>query len=303
MVGEPGSAVAPGDCETYDPPKSEISLDNVLRVQGYRDLTVVRDDVRAIATTMMAKAATLVAPTATFRKVPVDSCEGASLRLCTGVSFKSEIFSHVLRHCDQVLPFILTLGEALDNEVGQHLENGEIVEALFLETAGWLGIETGVPGTCLSSSGPDQKRRTVPDPQARSRIQGMGPAGTKAPVPAFFRHQIAGAAFGKLRHVPQKIPFRSLWVTAAFHPACRGIPALSRCGITPTGNQHDYRTQRPDHHRRKLQHQPQDSRVRAPGSSARVTSTALPIPTWTETRGRSISPMGSPTTRRNRRIS
>ena len=141
MVGEPGSAVAPGDCETYDPPKSEISLDNVLRVQGYRDLTVVRDDVRAIATTMMAKAATLVAPTATFRKVPVDSCEGASLRLCTGVSFKSEIFSHVLRHCDQVLPFILTLGEALDNEVGQHLENGEIVEALFLETAGWLGIE------------------------------------------------------------------------------------------------------------------------------------------------------------------
>jgi hypothetical protein len=141
MAGEPGLAVAPGDCETYNPPKSEISLDNVLRVQGYRDLSVVRDDVRAIATTMTAKATALEAPTATFRKISVDSCEGESLRLSTGTSFKAEVFGQILGNCDHVLPFILTLGEALDNEVGQLLEAGEIVEALFLETAGWLGIE------------------------------------------------------------------------------------------------------------------------------------------------------------------
>jgi hypothetical protein len=141
MAGKPGSAVAPGDCETYNPPRSEISLDHVLRVQGYRDLSTVRDDVRAIATAMTAKGATLAAPTATFRRVSVESCEGASLRLSTGTSFKADVFGQVLRHCDQVLPFILTLGEALDNEVGQLLEKGEIVEALFLETAGWLGIE------------------------------------------------------------------------------------------------------------------------------------------------------------------
>jgi hypothetical protein len=141
MAGEPGSAVAPGDCETYNPPRSEISLDHVLRIQGYRDLSTVRDDVRAIATAMTAKGGTLAAPTATFRKVPVDSCEGASLRLSTGTSFKADIFGQVLRHCDQVLPFVLTLGEALDNEVGRHLEKSEIVEALFLETVGWLSIE------------------------------------------------------------------------------------------------------------------------------------------------------------------
>ena len=141
MAGKPGSAVAPGDCETYNPPRSEISLDHVLRVQGYRDLSTVRDDVRALATAMTAKGATLAAPTATFRRVSVESCEGASLRLSTGTSFKADVFGQVLRHCDQVLPFILTLGEALDNEVGQLLEKGEIVEALFLETAGWLGIE------------------------------------------------------------------------------------------------------------------------------------------------------------------
>ena len=36
---------------------------------------------------------------------------------------------------------MLTLGEAIDTKVMALLESGEIVEALFLETAGWLGVE------------------------------------------------------------------------------------------------------------------------------------------------------------------
>lgn len=141
MAGAAGSTIAPGDCKTYDPPKSDISLNHVLRIQGYRDLSTVREDVRAIAAAMTVKATSLIAPTAIFRKVPVDSLEGASLRLSNGVSLKADIFGQVLSNCDEVLPFILTLGEALDDEVGRMLEKGEIVEALFMETAGWLAIE------------------------------------------------------------------------------------------------------------------------------------------------------------------
>ncbi len=141
MAGEPSSSIIPGDCETYHPPRSEISVKHALRIQGYRDLSAVREDVRAIAIAMTAKAEKLVAPSATYRKVPVDSCEGASLRLSTGTSFNAEIFGQILGHCDQVLAFILTLGEALDDEVGRMLEKGDIVEALFMETAGWLAIE------------------------------------------------------------------------------------------------------------------------------------------------------------------
>jgi len=141
MTGEAGLRVAPGDCTTYNPPKSDISLNHVLRIQGYRDLSSVREDVREIATTMTAKAASLTAPTATFRKVPVDSLDGDSLLLSTGVSLNAGIFRQVLCNCTQVLPFILTLGEALDDEVASMLAKGEIVEALFMETAGWLAIE------------------------------------------------------------------------------------------------------------------------------------------------------------------
>lgn len=141
MSVKAGYRLAPGDCETYGLPKSEISLDHVLRIQGYRDLSTVREDVRNIATAMTAKAASLVAPTATFRIVPIDSLIGDSLQLSTGVSLKAGNFEQILSDCDEVLPFILTLGEALDDEVVSMLEKGEIVEALFMETAGWLAIE------------------------------------------------------------------------------------------------------------------------------------------------------------------
>jgi len=141
MASDTNSAATLGGCQTLDLPMPEISLDKLLRVQGYRDMNSVRADVREIATAMTAKAATLVAPTAMFRRVWVDSCKGDSLKLATGVSLKSEIFGHVLRHCEHVLPFVLTLGEALDHEVGEHLKKDEIVQGLFLETAGWLTIE------------------------------------------------------------------------------------------------------------------------------------------------------------------
>lgn len=141
MAGEANSSIVLKGCESYDPPRPEISLKHVLRIQGYRDLSAVREDVRQIATVMTAKAAALCAPTARYRKVPVDSCDETSLRLATGTSFTADMFGSVLGHCGQVLPFILTLGEELDAEVGRMIEKGEIVEALFMETAGWLAIE------------------------------------------------------------------------------------------------------------------------------------------------------------------
>jgi len=141
MPSEPGLVSALGDSKTYDPKETEISLEKVLRIQGYRDLSIVREDVREIATKMSARAATLVAPTAIFRRAPIESCDGSSLQLSTGTSFNYGGFEPMFQNCDHVLPFILTLGEELDKEVGQLLEKGEIVEALFLETAGWISIE------------------------------------------------------------------------------------------------------------------------------------------------------------------
>ena len=127
--------------KSLDLPVTKVPLNKILRVQGYRDLSAVREDVREIATSMSAKATTLVAPTARFRKVFIESVNGEILKLANGISLKSKIFGQVLHQCDYVLPFILTLGEALDDEVGEHFRKNEMVQGLFLETAGWLGIE------------------------------------------------------------------------------------------------------------------------------------------------------------------
>ncbi len=141
MPGNATTALAPGSCETYDPPKPDILLEHVLRIQGYRDLTRVRDDVRAIATKMAARAGDLLAPTVVYRPVPVRACDGETLTLITGTRFSSAEFAGILGHCDRVIPFVLTLGNGLDQEVIGLLDSGDIVEALFLETAGWLAIE------------------------------------------------------------------------------------------------------------------------------------------------------------------
>jgi len=134
-------AVVPGNPETYDPPKAAISLDHVLRIQGYRDLTSIREDVREIATAMTGLAEQLAKPAAIFREIPVDNHTDGALTLITGTRFTGDAFGPGFCDCDAVIPFVLTLGDGIDNEVGRRLEKGEIVEALFLETAGWLGIE------------------------------------------------------------------------------------------------------------------------------------------------------------------
>jgi len=141
MSSELGSTSVLGDCETYNLKGSTIPLEKVLRIQGYRDLSAVRKDVRQIATTMTARATNLSAPIAIFRKVSIESCDQDSLRLGTGTSFNYSGFEPLLRNCDHVIPFILTLGGKIDEESLQLQEKGDIVEALFLETAGWIGIE------------------------------------------------------------------------------------------------------------------------------------------------------------------
>jgi len=156
---------------------SEISLDNVLRVQEYRDLSAVRDDVRAIATAMTAKAATLAAPTAMFRKVPVYSCEGASLRLSTGTSFKADVFGRVLRHCDQVLPFIL----ALTASSGQPQRMNNSASVASTQQTPWVtsvflsfSIETATSSSKRLPTQRDGIRSFSGGPEIPSRV---GPAG------------------------------------------------------------------------------------------------------------------------------
>ena len=113
----------------------------LLRMQGYRDPSRVRADVREIATRNAALAETLLSPEAHYRRVAVMDCTDGRLELESGVTFHSEQFSKALKECREAIVFVLTLGEDIDKATQSLVEKDEIVDALFLETAGWFAVE------------------------------------------------------------------------------------------------------------------------------------------------------------------
>ncbi len=123
----------------------EVPVDPLLRLQGYRDMARIRPRVRAIATKVAALAETLVAPETTYRRLRIGSCTPAALALETGtetgVTFHSAEFAKVLGGCREVVVFVLTLGAGFDAEAERLTANEEIVEALFMEMAGWVAVE------------------------------------------------------------------------------------------------------------------------------------------------------------------
>ena len=123
----------------------EVPVDPLLRLQGYRDMARIRPRVRAIATKTAALAGTLVAPETYYRRVRIGSCTPAALALETGtetgVTFHSAEFAKVLGRCREVVVFVLTLGAGFDAQAERFTANEEIVEALFMEMAGWIAVE------------------------------------------------------------------------------------------------------------------------------------------------------------------
>jgi cobalamin-dependent methionine synthase I len=63
-----------------------------------------------------------------------------------------------LDDCRSVAAFVLTVGAACDDEVRELSERGDLIEALFLETAAWLAIEgaTKILAALLRQSASDR---------------------------------------------------------------------------------------------------------------------------------------------------
>lgn len=110
-------------------------------MQGYRDPARIREDVRKIAEQAAVRAQGVLAPEAYYRRVGVAACEAGTLTLETGAVFHSEEFPKLLSGCKEVIVFVLTLGSELDSETDSLMNGDDIVEALFMEMAGWYAVE------------------------------------------------------------------------------------------------------------------------------------------------------------------
>jgi hypothetical protein len=125
----------------FEPEVIELRVEKVLRMQGYKDLSRVHPEILSIAEAMTALAQNEFKPAVHFKRVLVKGISGDALILETGSRLHSKAFKKFISDCGEIAVFVMTLGPALD-ETGRDMANSDkLVEAVFLETAGWLGIE------------------------------------------------------------------------------------------------------------------------------------------------------------------
>ena len=123
------------------PASPVVSADRILRIQGYSDLTRVRPVIRRAAASMAEAAMALSEPCAAYRHVPLRALRGDTLELDGGVALHCRAFARTLAGCTEVVAFVLTAGRGLSERVVELAEAGDLLEAVLLETAGWLCIE------------------------------------------------------------------------------------------------------------------------------------------------------------------
>jgi hypothetical protein len=127
--------------ERFVPGAPKLKLEPLLRFQRYRDLDRVAPAIREVGRDMLDLAENLAAPDVVFIRKSVDSVNRDALRLVDGPTFHGRCFQTHLAEASDVVCFVCTIGAALDERVTQMTESDELLEALFVETAGWLAIE------------------------------------------------------------------------------------------------------------------------------------------------------------------
>ena len=128
----------------FEPGTPSVDPLKMLRIHGYKDMSAVRPVIRKTADVISKRAATLMTSIVYFRRVPVADCDANGIKLANGLAFENRAFAHYLSGAAEVVVVIITVGKGLDDEVIGCMEEDQFepLEALFLETAGWLGIES-----------------------------------------------------------------------------------------------------------------------------------------------------------------
>lgn len=130
--------------ERFVPDRPKLRVDPLLRFQRYRDLSQVSPVIRDIAVDMVRVAEELAAPEVAFVVRPLDRVGPDSVTLLDGPTFTGRCFGNHLSAATDAVCFVLTLGPAVDDRVAELAAGDDLLEALFLETAGWLAIEDAV---------------------------------------------------------------------------------------------------------------------------------------------------------------
>jgi hypothetical protein len=129
----------------FRPTLTLISVEQILRVQGYSDMARVRPEILRVAEWASETISRVATPLVSFKRLDVVGRDVAAIRFSGGIVCHGIALLHSLRNCDEVVIFVQTLGDGPDRQGVELAERGEsLLEALLLETAGWLALEATI---------------------------------------------------------------------------------------------------------------------------------------------------------------
>jgi hypothetical protein len=143
----PGRAADPAPRLTspFVPALKPVHIERILRIQGYTDLSRVRPAIQRAAEWAAQRISDLARPTVGFKRLGLAGRGGSQIELSDGTVCNGAALVHELADCDEVIVFVQTLGDGPDKAVIELLDDGEgLLEALLLETAGWLALEESI---------------------------------------------------------------------------------------------------------------------------------------------------------------
>lgn len=201
----------------FRPTGVTLRPDSILRVHRYKDPAKVRSAIREAAANIGRRAETLFAPEIHYRRLAVQSLGNAELAVEGGLVFHSEAFSHFLIEAREVVVAVATMGAALDRDVIAHMDRFEPLEALFLETAGWLGIEN----LTMQFGGFLREQARKEGYRVTCRL---GPG---------YSYKIAGRIIPWPLEQQERIfaAFEGIELPVTLYPSCVMLPKMSRTGM------------------------------------------------------------------------
>ncbi|MFQ5520454.1 MAG: hypothetical protein ACE5FK_03575, partial [Candidatus Methylomirabilia bacterium] len=112
-----------------------------LRFQRFRSVDQVPPAILEVALEMTAVAEKLVNARVCFVRHAVAHVTADSLSVLGGTTFHGGCLGTHCAGARELVCFLLTIGSTLDDRVHELSDRKDLLEALFLDTAGWLAIE------------------------------------------------------------------------------------------------------------------------------------------------------------------
>lgn len=127
--------------ELFDADIPVVTTDRILRIQGYTNLDAVRRPIKASAARAVQSVTDHTTPQVAWRRVAISSLEDCALRLDGSVDLECDAFPRFLKNSTHVVVFAMTIGDAFDKAVQQKIQDDELLDAVLMESAGWLAVE------------------------------------------------------------------------------------------------------------------------------------------------------------------